>query len=136
MCPGLPVVVKRGGAGPDDALKAGVRHIQALLALDQPRPRIAFALSDPADAGTEAVVKVSLRVTAKVRVHASQLFQQPWLYDVCRPLVIGHPDVLRRAISCSARNFAMPPCPLTLHSTQMHRARARDRCTQGERVRH
>ncbi|MEX0978705.1 MAG: 4-hydroxythreonine-4-phosphate dehydrogenase PdxA, partial [Pirellulales bacterium] len=54
-------------------------------------PRIAITLGDPAGIGPEIVVSA---------------WSDPTVHQCCRPLVVGHPDILRRALEllkCGAR---------------------------------
>lgn len=48
------------------------------------RPVIGITLGDPNGVGPEIILKI---------------LSQAWVYELCRPLVIGHDDVLRRALS-------------------------------------
>jgi len=50
------------------------------------RPVIGITMGDPNGVGPEIIAKS---------------LAQPWVYDLCRPLVIGHGEVLRRALPLS-----------------------------------
>lgn len=51
--------------------------------MSDPRPRIALTIGDPSGVGPEIIVGAWLETS---------------VHDWCRPLVVGHPEILRRAI--------------------------------------
>ena len=107
---GLGVVIKPGSFGDDaalvravDRLSAPAGHIQAVhdqAVHDQAvgrrppgnrngggadeRPVIGITLGDPNGVGPEIIAKI---------------LSQAWVYDLCRPLVIGHDQVVRQGLS-------------------------------------
>jgi 4-hydroxythreonine-4-phosphate dehydrogenase len=62
---------------------ATVRIASGEFAVQQNRPRIALTMGDPAGVGPEIIVGA----WAETVVH-----------DCCRPVVLGHPEILRRAV--------------------------------------
>jgi len=51
---------------------------------NSPRPLVAITLGDPAGVGPETIVGA---------------WRDPSVHEVCRPLVVGHPEILRRAVA-------------------------------------
>lgn len=51
---------------------------------NSPRPLVAITLGDPAGVGPETIVGA---------------WRDPSVHEVCRPLVVGHPQILRRAVA-------------------------------------
>lgn len=68
-----------GPTGPDSKRESGNRKGTGM----DERPVIGITLGDPNGVGPEVIVK---------------LLSQTWVYDLCRPLVIGRDEVIRRAL--------------------------------------
>lgn len=93
---GLPVVVKPGGFGGEDGLFASIRALKparAVSARTAERPVLGITIGDPNGVGPEIIAKT---------------LAMPEIYDICRPLVIGHAGVMARD-----RRFA--PVSLEIH---------------------
>ncbi|NKB71678.1 MAG: 4-hydroxythreonine-4-phosphate dehydrogenase PdxA [Candidatus Latescibacteria bacterium] len=79
---GLPLVTKAGALGSERAL------LEAWKTLSQkdkgPLPLLGITMGDAAGVGPEVIVKA---------------LASPLVWGLCRPLVIGHPDFLRREIA-------------------------------------
>ena len=102
---GLGVVIKPGSFGDDAALVRAVDRLSAPAGHNQAvhdqagvrraagnrngggtdeRPVIGITLGDPNGVGPEIIAKI---------------LSQAWVYDLCRPLVIGHDQVVRQGLS-------------------------------------
>jgi 4-hydroxythreonine-4-phosphate dehydrogenase len=93
---GLPVVVKPGAFGGEDGLTAaiaGLRSAPAVEVSERTLPVLGITIGDPNGVGPEIIAKT---------------LSHPELYHRCRPLVIGHADVMRR-------NIHFADAPLEIH---------------------
>lgn len=97
---GMGLVIKPGSFGNEHTLakamdrlrprsagakSAGARQPSGITGdAGDDRPVIGITMGDPNGVGPEVIVKI---------------LSQEWVYELCRPLVIGHDEVIRRALS-------------------------------------
>ncbi|MCZ6634997.1 MAG: 4-hydroxythreonine-4-phosphate dehydrogenase PdxA [bacterium] len=94
---GIPLVTKGGALGEEDAFVRAVDRLKARVD-DADRPLLGITMGDVCGVGPEVI--------AKALAH-------PEVYRLCRPLVIGHPAVLRAQLEfvgarISVREVASP----------------------------
>ncbi|MBI4553657.1 MAG: 4-hydroxythreonine-4-phosphate dehydrogenase PdxA [Candidatus Latescibacteria bacterium] len=93
---GLPVVIKPGAFGGPDGLVTTVQALRpesAAVIDPAQRPILGITMGDPNGIGPEIIVKT---------------LADPEIYRVCRPLVVGHADVI-------ARHLRFAPSPLRVN---------------------
>ena len=74
------MVTKGGALGEDEALIGAVERLKAPPARAEALPLLGMTTGDPCGIGPEVLVKA---------------LNYPEVYRICRPLVIGHPEVVR-----------------------------------------
>ncbi|MBT5872307.1 MAG: 4-hydroxythreonine-4-phosphate dehydrogenase PdxA [Candidatus Latescibacteria bacterium] len=82
----LPVIIKPGGFGESHALEQCVRRLRPLRLPTSPssdRPILGITIGDPNGVGPEVIAKA---------------LSSPRIYEICRPLVIGHSRVIEGAL--------------------------------------
>ena len=105
---GMQVVIKPGSYGDgktlvkamdrlsppvsDDGVGGKRGHGKLYVSGDDERPVIGITLGDPNGVGPEIIVKI---------------LSQEWVYDLCRPVVIGHDEVIRRALPLAEVDFSV-----------------------------
>ena len=104
---GMQVVIKPGSCGNESTLVKAMDRLSSNTGNefggkrrssrrkpsgDDERPVIGITLGDPNGVGPEIIVKI---------------LSQEWVYDLCRPLVIGHDEVIRRALPLAEVDFSV-----------------------------
>lgn len=91
---GRRMVTKGGAIGDDRTFVRVLRRLRprARPAKAEGRPLLGITLGDPCGVGPEIVVKA---------------LANPEVYDTCRPLVIGHGEVVRRAMAVVGQRSAL-----------------------------
>lgn len=89
---GLPVITKPGGFGNEETISDALQHLQkpADIELAAERPVLGITIGDPNGVGPEVIVKT---------------LSNPEIYRICRPLVIGHADVIRRHLHFTSKSL-------------------------------
>lgn len=82
----LPVIIKPGGFGESDTIMRCVRRLRPLqlpTSQSSERPVLGITIGDPNGVGPEVIAKA---------------LSSPRIYEICRPLVIGHSGVIERSL--------------------------------------
>lgn len=92
---GLRMVTKGGAIGGSDAL---VKAVQELVGPEtepgKPRPFLAITMGDACGIGPEVILKA---------------LSKPEVYRDCRPMVIGHPELLQNSLDVAGVDLAVQP---------------------------
>ena len=93
---GLQMVTKGGALGEEDVLVRAVERIRGPEMQDEaaPRPLLGITMGDAAGVGPEVIVKA---------------LGHPEVYAMCRPLVIGHPEILKAHLKFAGRPLEVRP---------------------------